>query len=151
MTQIIPTIGRIVLYCLSAADAEAINRRRTTGAAIAQRLEHGAWHPGAQAHIGNFVDEGDVVPGIVVRMYGEDCISVRAFLDGTDDFWATSISVSEGAEPGKFHWMPYQVGQAKKHAEPEPVRYRSAVDGSYVTEEFALANPDITVREGGAL
>ena len=117
MTQIIPTIGRIVLYCLSAADADAINRRRTTGAAIAQRIQRDAWPIGAQAHIGNVVAEGEVVPGIVVRVYGDDCISVRAFLDGTDDFWATSISVSEGAEPGKFHWMPYQVGQAKKHAE----------------------------------
>lgn len=117
MTQIIPTIGRIVLYCLSAADADAINRRRTSGTAIALRIQKNEWPIGAQAHIGNAVTEGDVVPAIVVKVYGDDCISVRAFLDGTDDFWATSISVSEGAEPGKFHWMPYQVGQAKKHAE----------------------------------
>jgi hypothetical protein len=35
-------------------------------------------------------------------------------LDGTDAYWATSRHVSEGAVPGCYHWMPYQLGQAAK-------------------------------------
>lgn len=114
--RIIPTIGRIVLVCLSAAMAEQINRRRTTGADIAARIKDKAWPEGAQAHIGNTANEGDVLPAIVVAVHSEDCINARVFLDGTDEYWCTSIASSEGPEPGKFHWMPYQIGQAKRHA-----------------------------------
>ena len=114
--RIIPTIGRIVLVCLSADMAEQINRRRTTGADIAARIQDKTWPEGAQAHIGNEAKEGDVLPAIVVAVHGEDCINARVFLDGTDEYWATSIASSEAPEPGAFHWMPYQIGQAKRHA-----------------------------------
>ena len=60
-----PTIGRIVLYTLSEQDAVQINRRRTIGSAIADRLAYDrgdlmmkAWPTGAQAHIGNDAKEG---------------------------------------------------------------------------------------------
>lgn len=120
--MIVPTVGRIVLYCTSQGDADAINRRRTTRASIFERIQQNAWPLGAQAHIGNTVNTGDVLPATVLKVWSEDCINVKVFLDGSDDYWVTSIGVSEGPEPGKFHWMPYQIGQAKKHeAEPETV------------------------------
>jgi len=114
--MITPTIGRIVLYCLSKEDAEMINRRRTDGQSIVARILEGVWPVGAQAHIGNVVTEGDIFPAVVVRVWNTDLINIRVMLDGTDDYWATSRHVSEDAVPGCFHWMPYQKAQADKQA-----------------------------------
>lgn len=110
-----PTVGRIVLYCMSEVDAQQINRLRTNGASISMRMSRGNWPEGAQAHIGNEVKAGDVLPATIVKVNGPDSINAKVFLDGSDDYWKTSISVSEGPEPGRFHWMAYQIGQAKKH------------------------------------
>ena len=80
------TTGRTVLYTLTEYDATQINRRRTSGASIAERMrvqvsqvETGTpilgWPTGAQAHIGNPASAGDVVPLVVVKVwpneYGE--------------------------------------------------------------------------------
>lgn len=113
MTAIVPTPGRIVIYCLSAANAEAINRRR----ADARRMID--WHrehkTGAMVHVGNDVKEGDTFPMIVSRVWGDtpDCyVNGSVMLDGTDTLWATSVKVGEG--PGTYSWMPYQLGQAAR-------------------------------------
>ena len=111
---VIPTIGRIVLYCLTQADADAINRRRTTSAEILERIRSGHWPMGSQAHIGNQVFAGEVYPGMVVRVQNEDLINIKVELDGTDQFWATNKSVSDGPVEGMFHWMPYQLQQSAK-------------------------------------
>lgn len=115
MSQI-PTIGRIVHYRLSADDATAINRRRTTGASIAERMKIQvsqvesmqpltAWPAGAQAHIGNEVKEGDTFPMLIVRCWGDtetSCVNGQVLLDGNDALWATSVSVGEG--PRTWSW-----------------------------------------------
>ena len=93
--MIVPTIGRIVLYCLGQHDVDAITKLR------AQNGGHF-----------NSVNPGDVYPGMVVNVYNEDCINIKVQLDGTDTYWATSRSVSEEPEQGKFHWMPYQKANA---------------------------------------
>ncbi len=95
------TLGRIVHYVLSAQDAEQINRRRTTGPAIAERIPSGAWPVGAQAHIGNAAREGQHVAAIVVAPNSDTC-NLQCFLDGNDAFWA--LSAREGTEPGTWHW-----------------------------------------------
>ena len=113
MNEQIPSIGRIVHYRLSADDATQVNRRRTTGKSIADRMKDGvpmhetitAWPAGAQAHIGNEVSEGDTFPMQVVRVWGNTASSAvngQVFLDGNDVFWATSRTVGEG--PGTFSW-----------------------------------------------
>jgi hypothetical protein len=114
MSQI-PTIGRIVHYRLSADDAQQINRRRTTGASIAERIKrefvdqsggfNPAWPLGAQAHIGNEVKEGDTFPMLIVRCWGDtetSCVNGQVFIDGNDALWATSVSVGEG--PRTWSW-----------------------------------------------
>jgi hypothetical protein len=106
MTQI-PSIGRIVHYQLSERDVDAIMRRRTTGAAIAERIAAAPkqWPIGAQAHIGNAVHEGDVFPMMITRAWGSDearSVNGQVFLDGCDVFWATSVHV--GDDPGTFVW-----------------------------------------------
>ena len=54
-----PTVGRILHYRLSPADVEHIRRRRVA-------KPHEGWPQGAQAHVGNPPNVGEVVPFIVV-------------------------------------------------------------------------------------
>jgi hypothetical protein len=105
-----PTTGRIVLYTLSEDDAAAMRRRRTDGKSIAERMkaEPKAWPEGAQAHIGNPLSAGDVVPLVVVRVWpnefgdGVPGVNGQALLDGNDVLWVTSAK--EGTEPGTWAW-----------------------------------------------
>ena len=101
MSEQIPSIGRIVHYRLSADDAAQIMRRRTTGNSIADRMRLA----GAQAYIGNDVEEGDTFPMLIVRVWGqsaESAVNGQVFLDGNDWFWATSRTV--GDQSGTFSW-----------------------------------------------
>ncbi len=107
----VPTIGRIVHYRLSADDVTQINRRRTTGKSIADRMQYGgdpilkAWPAGAQAHIGNEAAEGDTYPMLIVRCWGDtetSAVNGQVFLDGNDVLWATSVCAGEG--PRTFSW-----------------------------------------------
>ena len=106
------TTGRTVLYTLSDDDVTQINRRRTNGRSIRERMqaEPKQWPEGAQAHIGNTASAGDVVPLVVVLVwpneYGEGAPGVngQALLDGNDTLWITSAK--EGTEPGTWAWPP---------------------------------------------
>lgn len=88
-----PSVGRVVHYVLSEQDAGEINRRRTTGRAIADRIATETWPLGAQAHIGNEAKAGQVRPMLIVQVWGEaegSCVNGQVFLDGNDVFWACS-------------------------------------------------------------
>jgi hypothetical protein len=107
MADIVPTIGRIVHYRLSADDATAINRRRTDGGSIAARMKEvpPAWPAGSQAHIGNDAKEGQVFPMLITKVWGdtpEASVNGQAFLDGNDVLWVTSANAGEG--PRTFSW-----------------------------------------------
>ena len=107
-----PTIGRIVLYTLTEDDAVQINRRRTTGPAIAERIKNNSienislqrWPIGAQAHIGNSVTPGEVYPMVITRVWSDTTVNGQVLLDGNDTLWATSAT--EGAGPHEWHWPP---------------------------------------------
>jgi len=89
-----PSIGRIVHYCLTEQNAVEIMRRRTTGADIAARIPSKEWPVGAQAHIGNTVAAGDVFPMVIVKVWDgaeQSQVNGRVLLDGTDEYWATSV------------------------------------------------------------
>jgi hypothetical protein len=117
MPEQIPSIGRIVQYRLSADNASQINRRRTSGANIALRMKtyvpsgnadnsliYG-WPEGAQAHIGNAATEGDTLPMLIVKVWGDNpssAVNGQVFLDGNDVLWATSVCVGEG--PRTYSW-----------------------------------------------
>ncbi len=136
MADIIPTLGRIVLYCLPQYQVEEINRRRAHATAM---IDYHRWRKsGAMVHVGNEVKVGQIVPAMVVAVLGDgpDCaVNLKLFLDGSDDFWVTSTSVekSPGEDevvvhtPGKYHWMAYQKKVANgeiaptRHAEPKAV------------------------------
>jgi hypothetical protein len=102
-----PSITSLVLLVLTAEMAAQINRRRTTGQSISERLGVRHWPAGAQAHIGNTANEGDIVPVLVVRVSGdaEDAlINGQAFLDGTDTLWVTSLPFAAELTPGSWSW-----------------------------------------------
>lgn len=105
-----PSVGRIVHYKLSDSDAHHINRRRTTGNSIAERIKVNMWPVGAQAHIGNSASAGDILPLIVVRVwdneFGEGIPGVngQVLLDANDQLWITSAK--EGSDFGQWSWPP---------------------------------------------
>lgn len=98
-----PTIGRIVIYTCSAQDADAINRRRQDAR---DRMDwHRALKSGAQVHVGNAVEDGKKFPAVIVAVWGENkeaAVNLKVLLDGTDEYWATSVCVGEG--PRTYAW-----------------------------------------------
>ncbi len=98
------TIGRVVLYTLHESDAEQINRRRTDGRSIAERIAVEKWPLGAQAHIGNSVKAGEQFPMIVTKVWSPGYVNGQVLLDGNDCFWATSVS--EGTQGHCWSWPP---------------------------------------------
>lgn len=121
-----PTLGRIVLYTFTIADADRINRRREVrciagepdlarGPSVAEtigtRLNDGTWPEGAQAHVGNRVGEGQQAPAMIVAVWGDEptsAVNLKVELDGTDVYWAKSVVVNQAADgkptPGQFDW-----------------------------------------------
>ncbi len=112
--------GRIVYFVFNAAYAAEVMRRRTTAKSIADRMKNAipptegrntdtiyGWPAGAQAHIGNDVKAGDIYPAMVLRVWGQDsgCSNLRVFLDGSDDYWATSANYYADKREASWHWM----------------------------------------------
>jgi hypothetical protein len=102
----LPTVGRIVHYTLTRKDAEHANRRRTSSQSIAERAKAGTWSVGAQAHIGNEVREGQVLPMVVVAIFSpgdpQGIVNGQVFLDGNDQLWVTSAH--QGTGLGEWFW-----------------------------------------------
>lgn len=103
----IPSPGHIVAYTLSAHDVEQINRRRHDASHTIDAIRNGE-RPGTgeQLHVGNPVQEGDVYPLVITRVWGQtegSAVNGQVLLDGNDTFWATSRTEGEGP----FHWQPF--------------------------------------------
>jgi hypothetical protein len=105
MSNPVPTVGRIVLYTLSEADAERINARRDDAIAWAKEHKLNPEHTGKQVHIGNVARAGDVYPMIIVRVWGstpESAVNGQVLLDGNDTLWVTSAVAGVGER--RFVW-----------------------------------------------
>ena len=112
--------GRIVYFVFGESAAAEVMRRRTTAASIAERIKVVKWPVGAQAHIGNDVKSGDILPAIVLRVWGDSgCSNLKVMLDGSDEYWATSVNFDETKQPGTWHWM--FEGQDKRY-DPNKVK-----------------------------
>lgn len=99
-------LGAILLYTLTAKNAEQINRRRTSGAAIQRQLSRNPpeWPAGAQAHIGADVAEGDVCPLMVTKIWPSGRVNGKVFLDGNDVLWVTDIAArTSDQQSGAWH------------------------------------------------
>lgn len=85
-----PTIGRVVWYIPSEHDLDSIGRMRRLG------------DQPFDAH--------------VVHVWSETCVNLVVFDHEGTMFKRTSVPINiEGASP-RAEWMPYQQGQAAKHA-----------------------------------
>lgn len=100
-----PTIGRIVHYRLFAEEADKMNARREDARRNVEAMR--ADRPGFQAHVGNPVGPGEIVPLIITLVLPTDdgpLINGQAILDGNDALWVTNAK--EGTEPGQWSWPP---------------------------------------------
>lgn len=99
-------LGADVIYVLTKADAEAINRRREDFKAHQHRAPKDVrglgGRSGHQGHFGNHAAEGQECAAKIVRVFDpkSDTANLQVFLDGNDTFWATSASPGTG--PGKY-------------------------------------------------
>lgn len=103
------SLGRIVQYRLTTADATSINKRRHD----ALRTLRAGVEDGVQIHFGRSALVGDVYPMIVTRVWSEeDLVNGKVLLDGNDDLWVTRVAeVSVNAENfesvlGHWAWLP---------------------------------------------
>jgi hypothetical protein len=97
--------GDVVIYVLSGADAEMVNRRRTSGESIAERIRSGSWPKGAVAHIGVEVMAGQELPAMVLSASGNgEVADLKVFLNGSDDFWAPQRGNDEWKTPAVGTW-----------------------------------------------
>ena len=86
------TLGSIVFYRLSAADAAAINRRRSDAA---EYLRFRKDHDGKTVHVGNPVAEGQVYPMMIVKLLPASAANGQVHLDGNDLYWVTGVRHGE--------------------------------------------------------
>jgi hypothetical protein len=98
------SIGRIVLYTLTAEDVKQIDWRRDLE--IEER--NGKITPdtirypiGLLAFIGHKVQAGDTFPLVITRV-GSYSVGGQAMLDGPDCFWV--VDAREGVGPGTWRW-----------------------------------------------
>lgn len=100
-----PYIGAVLQYVLDEENADHINRRRTTGADIAQRQN---WPQGAQAHIGRFAEAGQVCALIVTETHDDGAfVNGQVLLDGNDTLWVTTVEEldeNRGVREGGWRW-----------------------------------------------
>lgn len=148
-----PTLGRIVLYCLTLDDEIKVGRRRevhtmeahgispgcNVANTIGQRLRDGMWPEGAQAHVGNPVCEGQVFPASIVAVWGESpdsAVNLQVLLDGNDVLWVKSTTVNRATDgkptPGQFDW-PQREAPKSEAAKMTPAQaINAAVAGDTV-------------------
>jgi hypothetical protein len=114
MSKVVPSIGRIVLFKLGSYQAAEINRRRREAI---ESMDYHRWKKnGTMVHAGNEVKAGQVLPMMMVAVWGntpECAVNGKLFLDGSDDYWVTSVSV--GDKDGSYHWP--QIGAPAKTEE----------------------------------
>lgn len=81
-----PTVGRIVQYTLTEADARSLN-----------------------AFGGNAHAEGDIYPALIVRVWSEETVQLQVFGDGPAAMlWATSRTAADSSEAGRWHWPAWR-------------------------------------------
>ena len=97
-----PTVGRIVHYRLSGADAESVNKRRSDTAAHIE--EHRDSATGVQVHVGFPASAGDVQAAIVVGIAANGNPNLKVLLDGTDVLWVPDAGA--GHADGQWSWPP---------------------------------------------
>lgn len=90
-----PTLGRIVHYQLSAADAELVHDQH-------RLLAYRGPSPAL-----NLPTAGETYPAVVVRVHGDGSVNLQVLLDGVATYWATSRrQATSGDTAGRWFWPP---------------------------------------------
>ncbi len=84
-----PTVGAMVQYALTKADAEHIRQRRSLS-----------------FNTGNPVNEGTICAGIVTASFADGRVNLHVFLDGTDTHWVTDARECIPKPEDWLHPMP---------------------------------------------
>jgi hypothetical protein len=97
----IPSVGRIVHYKLTALNAEHINRRRED----AKETRVSSNKSGVQVHVGNTARAGDICAMLIVGLWTDNPdhqspVQGQVFLDGNDNLWVSSVI--QGDAEGQF-------------------------------------------------
>jgi hypothetical protein len=100
-------IGKILIYKLTSEDAAVINRRRTTSVDIRERIGHGQWPAGAQAHIGSPVVSGQEYPMIVTSTSTGILVDGQVFLSGSDTYWVENRN--RGSHNGQWRFRNWKT------------------------------------------
>lgn len=93
----VPSVGRIVHYRLTEADAaRVLLHRRHHTVEVPWSNEHGSGVARHAAFEGNAPKGGDVYPMLITRVWSPeptegDCVQGQVFLDGNDSLWVTSV------------------------------------------------------------
>jgi hypothetical protein len=93
----IPSVGRIVHFKITAGCAAEINKRRSD----ASTSKIAATNSGAVVHVGSKANEGDVYPLLITRLWTDEpgeqsAVNGQVFLDGNDSLWVTSAQQGDG-------------------------------------------------------
>lgn len=99
----VPTIGRIVHYMLTQADADAISSRRRD--ADNHMHTHRSRATGVMVHVGEYAYAGNVFPMLIVKTWGQvegAAVNGQVMLDGNDCLWVRSVI--EGNAMGQYSW-----------------------------------------------
>lgn len=94
----LPTVGRIVLYTLTAYDAESVNKTRSD--AQSNLAKHEKASNGVIIHVGSEARQGDQLPMQITKVHEDGSVNGRVALDGNDVYWVEKIQ--EGV--GEDHW-----------------------------------------------
>lgn len=98
-TAAIPTIGRIVHYCLTEDDCAVIRQQRRP-----KTLND------VVSGFGNGTNPGDIIGMFLTGFFqdgnthGKYFVNGQCILDGNDSLWVTTVK--EGVDPGQWHWPP---------------------------------------------
>lgn len=115
MTEVIPTVGRIVLYTLTKQDVDEIDKRREDAARNREQFK--ASKPGYQTHVGNPQASGERCAAIIVRAYPDvKIVNLQVFLDGNDTLW--KYGIKNGIDPEEWMWPPRAPEKVTKAGEP---------------------------------
>lgn len=125
----VPSLGRIVHYTLTPANAVNINEIRRVS---------------ARNYFGNAVYAGDVFPMLITKVWAhgdpDAYVNGQVFLDGNDCLWVTSVKVGDVLQPGQAFWPPFVSARPLNAApsEEELAKYQTAFDpdkGSVLSQE----------------
>lgn len=99
-----PVIGDVALYKLSESDVELINRRRTTSESVRNRIRRNPpeWPEGAQAHVGDPVSAGELLPLVVTKVDpASQRMSGQVLLNGSDTHFVAGVELVVDGVPAE--------------------------------------------------